>query len=310
LLELTSRAAGAEPRETPKPPLQVVGSCPTADAVERALAPLLKRELSFSSEALARVVDHGNRFAVSVKGQTGQYLDAERDCAERARVSAVFIALTLNPPEIQSSDAHSQAVASLPEGPSPSPPRAAAALAPVETAIPRTHGAWTLLELGARFDGALNVGAPSTLAAGVELRGSLGSGRIGGVLGAAVLAPVIWELSGVLVREQRFPCHLALRLRWASAPPELSLDLGVSATTFVVRAPELGGESLATRLDLGPRAALTTQFEPVGGVSPYLGAQLEYFPRSYRLYADPAGQVGSTPHVWVGMNLGVSLAPN
>lgn len=307
LFELDSRAVLAQPAEGTRRELEVVGSCPTAEAVDGALAPLLKRDFSFPGGARPRVVDRGDRFAVSVKGQTGQYLDAERDCAERARVSAVFIALTLNPPQIQSSDVDAsppkpsafEAPARLPAQSVPSP----------QVVAPRTD-AWRRLDIGARFDAAPSAGPPSMLAAGLELRLSLGTGRVGGVLGTSVLAPVVWELSGVLVQEQRLPSHLALRMRWPSMLPTLSLDLGLSATVFVVRAPELAGGSPATRLDMGPRAALTAQFETFGSLSPYLGAHLEYFPQTYRLYAEPTGQLAATPHLWVGMNLGASLALN
>lgn len=306
---LTPREAIAELTEAAKSELRVVGSCPSAREVADALTPLVKPDFRFPADARPRVVDHGTRFAVSVKGQTGEYLDAERDCAERARVSAVFIALTLNPPQIQSAEGDALAVKPTPVEKTKPPPEAPRGppLAPVATP---TSGAWSRLELGARFDGTLSQGAQSTLAAGLEVRASLGAGRVGAVLGAAVLAPVIWDISGVLVQEQRFPGHLALRLRWPSPLATLALDVGVSATAFTLRAPELAGESTAARLDIGPRAALTAQFETIGGLSPYLGAHVEYFPQAYRLNADPNGQLGSTPHAWVGMNLGASLALN
>ena len=302
---LTSRAAFAEPSQPAQSELQAVGSCPSAADVADALTPLMKPDFRFSADARPRVVDHGDRFTVSVKGQTGQYTDTERDCAERARVSALFIALTLNPPQIQSAerDAPQRKPAPVEERKPPPQTSVAPATAPMSST-------WTHLEAGARFDGPLNSGVPATLGAGLELRVSLGRGRVGAVLGGAVLAPVTWDISGVLVQEQRFPGHLALRLRWPSPLVTLALDLGVSATVFTVRAPELARESNSVRLDVGPRTALTARFATIGGLSPYFGAHVEYFPHAYRLIADPNGKLGATPHAWVGMSLGVSLALN
>ena len=64
------------------------------------LAPLL-REAAFSAPALPpRVTDLGDRFEVAVAGQGGLYTDINRDCVERARIAAVFIALVLTTPTI------------------------------------------------------------------------------------------------------------------------------------------------------------------------------------------------------------------
>lgn len=302
---LTSRAAFAEPSPPAQSELQAVGSCPSAEDVADALTPLVKPDFRFPADARARVVDHGDRFAVSVKGQTGVYLDTVRDCAERARVSALFIALTLNPPQIQSVERDAP-----PRKPTPveetKPPRQTS----VAPATAPKSSTWSQLEAGARFDGPVKGGVPATLGAGLEVRASLGTGRVGAVLGVAVLAPVTWDVAGVLVQEQRFPGHLALRLRWPSPRVTLALDLGVAATVFTIRAPELAGESNSVRLDVGPRAALTARFATLGGLSPYFGAHLEYFPHAYRLNVDPSGKLGATPQAWVGMSLGVSFALN
>jgi hypothetical protein len=301
---LVARTACGQVKEAPK--LVVLGSCPTADAIELALTPLLRRDFAASPGDLSRIEDQGNRFLVSVKGQIAQYSDASRDCAERARVSAVFIALTLSPPQMHGNMAASAEPSPVPRGAARARETTIAEPILARVELRPTSGAWARFELGARFDGALTLDAPSTLAAGVEFRASLGRGRVGAVLGAAVLAPVVWELSGVLVREQRFPGHLALRVRWLSTPAALALDVGLSASAFVLQALDSGAGS-STRLDLGPRAALTAQVETDRGLSPYLGAQFEYFPRSSRLLTEPNGEVGTTPHARFGISLGASL---
>jgi hypothetical protein len=296
---LAPRLARAEPGEHFG--LRVVGTCPSSEAVEQALAPLLKTELLAAAGAASKVEDRGNHFLVSVRDQTGQYADPARDCAERARVSAVFIALTLNPPQIQRSEPppnmkqapHVDALPPTPE---------------LSSTPPKT--AWARLDLGARFDGTLYSGSSATIASGLELRASLRNQSVGVAVGAAIFAPVVWELSGVLVSAQRFPSHLGLRLHLPVPPLELNLDLGVAAALFTLHALEATGEPLATRVDVGPRIALTTHFETSRGLAPYVGVQVEYFPQAYHIDVEPVGRLGSTPKLWVGLSLGASLALN
>ena len=83
----------------PVPPIETSGSCPSAEEVSATIAPLVASlPAQRLAEGAARVADLGDRFEVAAAGQKSQYVDAARDCAERARVAAVFIALALNPP--------------------------------------------------------------------------------------------------------------------------------------------------------------------------------------------------------------------
>jgi hypothetical protein len=72
--------------------------------VARAVGALLRRSDGAASELEKEidVTDAGSRFTVRVRGRTREYLDAARDCKERTRTAAVFVALTLAPPEIDS----------------------------------------------------------------------------------------------------------------------------------------------------------------------------------------------------------------
>src|SRR5205814_3430832 len=78
--------------------VEAAGQCPERAAVMAALQPVLGDEALRSTRGLSRVSDLGDRFEVVALGQTRQYADPNRDCAERARVAAVFIALTVMPP--------------------------------------------------------------------------------------------------------------------------------------------------------------------------------------------------------------------
>ena len=98
------RAAHADP----PPSLRVVGldtACPTARQVATVLERMLPRtkitaDTGPPGAADATVSDQGAHFQVTVAGQERSFDDAARQCSERARHVAVFIALVLDPPMI------------------------------------------------------------------------------------------------------------------------------------------------------------------------------------------------------------------
>jgi hypothetical protein len=84
------------------------GSCPSAQVLRDKLEPLIDDdagELEVSSSGLLRagvvqafVRDLGTRYVVEVDGLRREIGDSARDCVERARVAAVFLALNAKPP--------------------------------------------------------------------------------------------------------------------------------------------------------------------------------------------------------------------
>ena len=142
------------------PPVVVTGECPSAGAVTAALGSALGGEAGPRAADVPRVADHGDRFTVSALGQTREYADLARDCDERARAAAVFIALALNPPV-------------APAAPAPNPGAAAPPVA-VAAAPARESERWFDLGAAARLDGGT---APETSAAfGFEARAAVGLG--------------------------------------------------------------------------------------------------------------------------------------
>ncbi len=78
--------------------VDVTGKCPSAEAVAVALGSAVGTEMKAIGKDVPKVTDLGDRFSVSAFGQAREYADPGRDCDERARAAAVFIALALNPP--------------------------------------------------------------------------------------------------------------------------------------------------------------------------------------------------------------------
>src|SRR6185369_10163724 len=69
--------------------VEVSGQCPSRQAVMAALRPVVGNEPTPAGTEAPRVADLGDRFEIAAFGQTRQYDDGARDCAERARVAAV-----------------------------------------------------------------------------------------------------------------------------------------------------------------------------------------------------------------------------
>jgi hypothetical protein len=289
------------PAPVPAPQFVVVasGECPDREAVMAALLPALAGRAPRAVPEPPRVADLGDRFEIAAFGQTRQYADAARDCAERARVAAVFITLALYPP-------------TLPSPPPPPPNKQPPPATPEtpESAAP-VSARWASVAIGARLDGSIGGSASSLdgVTSGAELRGAFGWRSLGLGIAAGILAPTEATLSAVTIRQQRFPASLALLLRQPlPRGMEIAAAVGVSLVPFTLRGDGLAASTPATRLDTGARLAMAIGFPPLGRHAiPFLGLHAEYFPRAYLLEVDPLGEVGSTGRLWLGASAGVAL---
>jgi hypothetical protein len=288
-------AAPETPAGAPAPGPLVVeaqGSCPGGEAVRAALLPALAEAPAASGPQAPRVTDLGDRFEVDAAGQTGTFVDVARDCTERARVAAVFIALALSPP-------------AAPERPVP-PPQP-----PPPPSPPPQPRRWFEVGVEARLDGAsLGVPAEATLAWGGEVRGAIGRGALGFAATAGVLAPTDSAFGSVDVRQQRFPLSLSLVLdHHLPRGLRFAADLGLAVVPFTLQGKGLSAVAPATRIDLGARLAVALWLPAVvGRLAPVVGLHAEVFPLPYRYSVDPLGDIGSSAGLWLGASLGVSYS--
>lgn len=264
------------------------GDCPSGPAVTAALLPVIGN-VSVPVNAAPRVSDLGDRFETSAAGQTGLYVDSGRDCAERARVAAVFIALALNPPTFRS-----------PPPLSPAPPK------------PVPHK-WLQVGAAARFDGTGAGNAPpkTVLSWGGELGLAAGYGMWGGALGAGLVQSSAAYFSRynvtIAVRQLRLPFSAALRLQ-GDLPRRLRVgaELGVALVVVRFAGDDLQMMGSTTRLDAGGRAAITVRLPVMARhFAPFVGAHAEYFPKPYKLDVDPVMTVGSSSRLWLGATAGI-----
>jgi hypothetical protein len=277
--------------------VDVTGKCPSAEAVAVALGSALGGDAKSAAGDVPKVTDRGDRFSVAAFGQAREYADPGRDCDERARAAAVFIALALNPPIV----------------PMPAPPPAAVRLdkpAPPPPAPPES-ARWLDVAVAARVDGATQ---PETgFAIGFELRAAAGGRWLGVAATAGVLAPTDTRFSAVTVRQQRFPLSLALTARRRIAERlAVAGAVGAALVPLTLRANGIDGAPSATRLDAGGRLALELSVLATPRLAPFIGVHVEIFPRAYELDFGPpgnVGNVGSTGRFWLGASVGLSFEP-
>jgi hypothetical protein len=289
----------------------VAGACPQASAVEKVLATLLPTA-AFSGSPVATISDRGERYVVTVGEHAKTYVDSSRNCVERARVAAVFIALVLAP-DAQPSPAPSATASST--------PRASAAPAPKPPAVAQPPPRRRWLRVDAR--GALALAPAKGLTApGGELGLAIGWGMFGASAECGWFSGASMNIEGggsVLLR--RFPCALgpALQLLPGAGRFEMNVAAGVALGGVLA-----SGRGFSTnfdsspRLEVGARAAVDAGLHlgapeagPAGTASlarltPNIGFEITYYPVTYDLDVTLRGVASKTPSLWAGVTVGAS----
>ncbi len=224
---------GAQPAPVPEPATPVApvavtvsGACPDSDAIWKAIASIVPAgDLDrFASTAKVEVSDLGDTYRVSVNAngidRLRVYRDLAHDCDHRARFAAVFIVLTLMPPDVLL-DARPPPPPPPPPAPPAPPPPAVVTAAPVVARRP------VRLELAFLIDLAPRPGSPLAVALGGELRVAPGPKRVGPV-GAVGIAAGSIDFGSVSATELRVPFDLGIRFPLVTRTAfDLVADLGV-----------------------------------------------------------------------------------
>ncbi len=285
------------PSGAPRSDGEQVSSCPTREAVAAALSPALAhfRPNLDPLPSDFRLADLGDAFEVTVGGQVQRYADAPRDCTERARVAAVFVALAMNPPSLEAM-----------RPPPPVPPAIQRPQPPPEW---ERELSWLSVGVAARVDGAVGAGSDATSGAtvGGELDVAIGRGSFGIEASAGLVTSTQNTIDSVQVTQQRFPCSLSGTFRRrASAHLEMGADLGVALTPFTLHGQGLDMTLPVTRFDAGARLALELRLARPG-LAPFASLHVDYFPRTYEIAVAPLGNIGTTAPLQIGLSLGVAL---
>lgn len=285
--------------------ISVDGTCPDERAVDLAITALIPRGVAALPESAAiSLEDLGETYRVDVKAdgvaRARLFRDAARDCEQRARFAAVFIVLTLLPPELALS------VQAPPLPPAPPPPPPVVVTPPVPPPPPRR----LRLEAGVLAEGAPAVAASaSMLALGGELRAAYRLGPVAATLGIGFEPRISFSLGGLDGRELRVPVDVGLRIQRMAGAVELGGELSVVAAPFHAEGLDTAMPSSGTRLDVGARAGGLVRFAgPRTRLAPFLGLHAVLFPWPYEIGTTPAGGLGTTAVLWLGATAGISAS--
>jgi hypothetical protein len=307
---LAAHAARAQPAlsvAAPPPPVAVVApgaGCPSAAAVARALGEIMPEVRSVDptdpDALVVQVVDRGDHYRVVAAAQSRELFDPARQCRERARASAVVVALTLRPPGVEQAAPPPLAAVADAEQPGERALTLRRRKAP-EVATPTSP--WDPSgRLTVELSGAIAMAPGDGAGAGVTLRAAAGGRLLALALGVELVEPLTLSRSVVAVELTRLPVDLDVRARLGRGRLEGLVELGVLAAWLHLRGPDAGGD----RLDLGVRAAGQARVWLWPRLAALAGVELAYELRPYDLLVEGHGVVGQTPDTWIGLSVGIA----
>ncbi|HEX4405687.1 MAG TPA: hypothetical protein VH560_12705 [Polyangia bacterium] len=258
------------------------GRCPDADVVWAGVTALVgaARLPPVDKRPTLQIDDLGARYRVAIAGRAREVVDETRDCGRRAQVAAVFVALTLAPPEGPAPDAPTP-----PPAP-PLPPRL-----PVRLEAAPTLGA----NLLATPDRAAFVGGLARVA--------LGGGRVAALAGVGATFGARADDAPGRVRERRVSADAGARLGWRGRRIDAGLD--VEAVVGWLQIAPSGGASTGT-LDVGGRLGGIVAFGH-GRIMPILGFSIDISALPRALAFEPDGVVGHASWLRASGFAGVAL---
>jgi hypothetical protein len=263
------------------------------------------------TEARVEVSDLGATYHVRIVSDAGErqrtFRDPEHDCDHRARFAAVFIVVTLLPPDVLLEAP--AAIAPTPTvHPAPEPPPTIVVVAPPPT-VPKKKR--LRFEVAGLFDVAPAVGSgEQSTTFGGELRSFWGSGRFAAVAGAGLEPRASFNFGGIGVDELRIPFDVGGAFVRGWNHLALLGQLGLAGAVVRISGNNTASPASGTRVDLGGRIAVAARFGSSSStVLPVVGIHALVFPRPYEATAMPEGNIGQLPALWLGLTAGVSFAP-
>jgi hypothetical protein len=310
LLGLVS-VAGAERSLT----FALSGTCPTREAVlaaiEGAAAGIEIVTSDVAATASLSVSDEGSSYHVQVGRDTKTFIDASRDCAERALKVAVLAVLGLEPPVVE-----------------PKIPQTRTHVRQSgRMVLPPSFG--VQIDVGGVIERALYAenGVAST---GADVRVAIGRADLSLVIGVAMLTPVVLDnvLSDfmyasaditaprAIIRVNRTPIDFAMRGRLHNGSMTAMLEAGPRfavqrSSGTAVRSMEIPMRVFrAVDLELGARLAARFEFWSSSSYGVYFGLQSEYIHQPSRfMFPGVRGprEVAKMPSLWCGFSLGLAM---
>lgn len=286
--------------------------CPTHRAVADAVRALLdsSRVEVRDVESKFEIRNDGQRFSVVANGRSRDFDDPELDCIGRTRTAAVFVALTLAPPDI-----------GLPPADQTEPASQTAPAAPVKVAKPgwpstakptemRSRStppvAWRFgIELAAAIQAGPS-GSTWRKGLGAELRLVLTKPTWGWTVGAMLttVEDLHWRASRV--DEGRMPIDFGFR--WTQIRPWGRTFVDTTAVVAIMQLRQvnsLNRSPMKTVLDVGGKMAIGLHLGH-STFAPAVRVSAEFYPVPREISVDPSGKIGTTAWLWLAAAIGLA----
>ncbi len=333
LLLFIARPAGARDTEF------VFGeaACPNPAELQAEVVRLTpqERHQELFERVRVNVADSGDTYRVTLvtprDRQDKSFTDPARDCAKRARFAAVFIVVTLFPPELDTEEEpkapppKTDAAADEPTGEpleaepapvrEPEPAPRVASPEPTKPERDALEGPARPFAPIARIELALEGSSAPALGSSVfankfgpTVLGVLGRGSVLLTLGVGYTFPSRFDAGLVRVRMTELPARAGVRLVSGSGDLSLALDFGISAALRQLRGSEAVAPNEASDVGIGARVDLGMFYNLTERVAVLGGAHATFEPRPSELLALPYGSVGTLPWLWLGARAGFAVA--
>jgi hypothetical protein len=281
--------------------LRLDAACPSRKLVAAELSPLLRGyQLSDdAAEVVAEIEDLGESYRVSVAGASRTVRDPARQCLERARVAAVFLALNLP----------------LPSAPAPPPPASVAPPPPAPVAPPPQAARKVSTARDARafalrpFADAEAAWGAGVASSGTGLGASLRLGAIAvSLVGAATTSTTPYQPNGVPPRFELRRVPLALLLGWEASLGMLGLgaEAGPALDVLGFEGKAVPHPDQALRVNPGLRVNAVLRVWASRRLAAELLPGVSWFPRTYLVRVEPLQLLAETPRLWLGVTLGLN----
>jgi hypothetical protein len=255
-------------------------------------------EPSDERSADAQVHDLGSDYRITLAGVERTHTDAARNCAERARVAAVFIALNL----------HAPAERAQPEATSAPAPAAAPTIPPrVRDTAPRITSPTLRWGLGA-FASVGYVAKQQAVGGGgleVWLQHRLWHVGLRATGLSAQRLAVSPRADGGHAQLLRAPALLFVGLLWRVSRLELGPSVGLTLDLLTARGRGLAASERIWRVNLGAQAGLDARYFLSERWALAARVDASFYPRAYTLRVEPEGREAHTPRIWLSAQLGV-----
>jgi hypothetical protein len=250
-----------------------------------------ERTPTTDTSARIEITDLGDSYRIRVGSSERQVDDPQRDCRERAKVSAVFIALNLP--------------ARAPEPPPQAQQEAAPRAQPPAEQPSQTQ--LVLQLLGSVDDAPELSGTVKGLYVGAALR----RGRIDFTLSGGMFAPL-----GVVVPERettayelwRFPTSLTIGVMTDDRGLSVGIAGGLALDLLRFRGVDLPNPDSGLRVNPGLLLALPLRLHASRHVAAVLMPTLALFPRTYIVRLEPTRQLDESPRFWLGARIGLETS--